>query len=247
MFHPNGPTFFELARQALSSTEKGYDLLAPKFDYTPFRTPDSVLEVFRIWIEQFGPFESVLDVCCGTGAAMQAIAPVVTKRIVGLDMSTEMLGQAKVNLAELDRTRSDLQFEFAHGNAFQIPFENEFDLAISFGAFGHILPKDESEFVAQIFKSLKPGGRFAFLTTEMPSMLTSGYWLARGFNAAIHVRNLLIRPPFIMYYLTFLWPSVGEKLKNAGFEVTAFPVSGFSTAQGKNIELVKFVMATKSA
>jgi hypothetical protein len=33
----------ELARQALSSVEGGYDLLAPKFDHTPFRTPDGVL------------------------------------------------------------------------------------------------------------------------------------------------------------------------------------------------------------
>ena len=40
MFHAKGPTFWELAVQALSSTEHGYDLLAPKFDYTPFRTPD---------------------------------------------------------------------------------------------------------------------------------------------------------------------------------------------------------------
>ena len=245
MFHPQGPTFVELARQALSSTEKGYNLLAPKFDYTPFRTPSDVLQVFRIWIHEFGPFESVLDVCCGTGAAMQAIAPEITKRVVGLDMSKPMLQQGQLNLEELAEARQDLDFEFIHGNAFQMPFENEFDLAISFGAFGHILPKDESEFVAQIFKSLKRGGRFAFLTTEMPSMATPTYWMARGFNAAIHVRNLLIRPPFIMYYLTFLWPSIGEKLQDAGFSVTAFPVSRFSTAQGKNIDHIKFVMATK--
>lgn len=40
MFHPKGPSFVELAKQCLSSTERGYDLLAPKFDYTPFRTPE---------------------------------------------------------------------------------------------------------------------------------------------------------------------------------------------------------------
>src|SRR5215471_9734038 len=44
MFHGPGPTFFELARQVLSSTEKGYDLLAPKFDLTSFRTPDRLIE-----------------------------------------------------------------------------------------------------------------------------------------------------------------------------------------------------------
>jgi SAM-dependent methyltransferase len=34
----------ELAVQALSSVEGGYDLLGPKFDCTPFRTPDRVLD-----------------------------------------------------------------------------------------------------------------------------------------------------------------------------------------------------------
>ena len=43
MFHPEGPTFAELARQALSSVERGYDLLAPKFDRTPYRTPDALI------------------------------------------------------------------------------------------------------------------------------------------------------------------------------------------------------------
>ena len=38
MFSPGGPTFRELMQQALASTERGYDLLAPKFDLTPFRT-----------------------------------------------------------------------------------------------------------------------------------------------------------------------------------------------------------------
>ena len=44
MFSPQGPTARELAVQALSSVERGYDLLAPKFDRTPFRTPDVVLD-----------------------------------------------------------------------------------------------------------------------------------------------------------------------------------------------------------
>ena len=68
MFHPQGPTFGELARQALSSTERGYDLLAPKFDYTPFRTPDSLLELVAPLIGNEKPIDSALDLCCGTGA-----------------------------------------------------------------------------------------------------------------------------------------------------------------------------------
>jgi hypothetical protein len=34
------------------------------------------------------------------------------------------------------------------------------------------------------------------------------------------VRNAVVSPPFIMYYLTFLLPEVERKLRWAGFEVT---------------------------
>jgi hypothetical protein len=57
MFHPQGPTFFELARQALSSTERGYDLLAEKFDYTPFRTDDIFLRAFQKKLAEHGPYD----------------------------------------------------------------------------------------------------------------------------------------------------------------------------------------------
>ena len=53
MFHREGPSVLELTIQWLSSTQRGYDLLAPKFDYTPFRTPDSVLSVVRSGRWQF--------------------------------------------------------------------------------------------------------------------------------------------------------------------------------------------------
>ncbi len=107
MFHPKGPSLFELARQWLASTERGYDLLAPKFDYTPFRTPDSILSTVAERLRRYGPISSLLDVCCGTGAAMQWLGPLCCHRIVGIDMSAGMLeiarsataaGNAKIEL-----------------------------------------------------------------------------------------------------------------------------------------------------
>jgi hypothetical protein len=35
----------------------------------------------------------------------------------------------------------------------------------------------------------------------------------------MRIRNLLIRPPFVMYYLTFLVPEATELLKRVGFRV----------------------------
>src|SRR5437870_1422734 len=161
MFHPNGPTFWELAVQALSSTERGYDLLAPKFDYTPFRTPDVVLTTFAADLATLGPFDSALDICCGTGAAMRVLRPLCRRRVVGLDFSAGMLAEARRRLADAP---DEAALEFVRADALAMPFTEEFDLAVSFGAFGHILPRDQPQFVRQIAGALRPRGRFAFVT-----------------------------------------------------------------------------------
>lgn len=214
MFHQDGPSFFELARQALSSTQRGYDLLAPKFDYTPFRTPDFVLERVVELIADFGPFDEALDLCCGTGAAMGMFAPHCKRRIVGIDFSQGMLDVAKSNLA---KESNDIELEWVKADVMKMEFENQFDLAFSFGAFGHVQRKDEAEFVSRVNRALRVGGKFVFVTGEMPSKLGATYWLARSFNAAMRIRNALIRPQFVMYYLTFMWPDVSVLLQDNGF------------------------------
>jgi SAM-dependent methyltransferase len=215
MFHPDGPTFFELARQALSSTERGYDLLAPKFDRTPFRTPDELLDIVAPFIGELKSIDAALDVCCGTGAAMRMLRPLCRERVVGIDFSQPMMDVAHDRLADAP---GEAELQFVRGNVLEMPFEDEFDVAVCFGALGHILPKDEQQFVDQIAKALRPGGRFVFVTSYMPSAFSIAYWFARGFNASMHVRNLLIRPPFIMFYLTFLVPRAIELLEERGFQ-----------------------------
>lgn len=219
MFHPDGPTFFELARQALSSTERGYDLLAPKFDLTPFRTPDAVLEVAAATTTKAArPVRRILDVCCGTGAAMRAFRPLASEEIVGVDRSAGMLAEAERRLKDAP---GSARITLMRGDALDLPFEREFDVVTCFGAFGHILERDEPRFVSQIAKALRPGGRFVFVTGEMPKMTSLSFWFARGFNAAMRVRNALYKPPFIMYYLTFLLPRATRLLEAEGFRVEA--------------------------
>src|SRR5262245_49667235 len=216
MFHPQGPTFWELAVQALSSTQRGYDLLAPKFDYTPFRTPDNVLQTVADDLASLGPFDSALDVCCGTGAAMRFLRPLCRRRVVGLDFSAGMLAEARRRLAGAP---GEAALEFVQADALAMPFTQEFDLAVSFGAFGHILLRDQRRFVREIWRSLRPGGRFAFVTGYRPPAWSPAYWAAWGFNAAIWVRNQFIDPPFIMYYLIFSLPEVQKLLETQGFDV----------------------------
>ena len=216
MFHPKGPTFWELAVQALSSTQRGYDLLAPKFDYTPSRTPQGLLDAVGEHLAALGPFDAGLDICCGTGAAMAVIRRHCRQLVAGIDFSQGMLEVARQRIAD---AAGESRLEFVRGEVSAMPFTAAFDLAVSFGAFGHILPKDEPRFVAEIARVLKPGGRFVFITTYMPPLWSPHYWFSRLFNGAMRVRNFVKKPEFIMYYLTFLLPDVETLLRQHGFAV----------------------------
>jgi len=218
MFHPRGPTFFELARQALASTQRGYDLLAPKFDWTPFRTPDAVLAAMARIIGEPESIDTALDVCCGTGAALAHLRPLCRERVVGLDFSRGMLAEAERRLADAPgRARVELVL----GDALEMSFDREFDVVTCVGALGHILPRDEERFVRGIWNALRPGGRFLFATGEVPPKTSFGWWAARAFNGVMHVRNAVLKPEFVMYYLTFAWPEVRTLLEAQGFRVEA--------------------------
>lgn len=207
MFHSEGPTFWELAREALSSTERGYDLLAPKFDSTPFRTPDEIARAVADYL-MVAPPRRVLDLCCGTGAMLEALRPVAKGPLVGLDFSRGMLGIARRTGARLVRA-----------NALAPPFREVFDLVTCFSALGHFLPAEHRRLARAVRGCLCPGGRFVFATAEMPARTSSAYWKSRAFNAAMHVRNALWSETFNMYYLTFLLPEAKEILEEEGFEV----------------------------
>jgi ubiquinone/menaquinone biosynthesis C-methylase UbiE len=222
VFHPDGPTLRELLEQALSSTERGYDLLAPKFDRTPFRTPDELLAPLANAIGGERSIDAALDVCCGTGAMMRWLRPLCRTRVVGLDFSAGMLDVAR---REVARAAGTAAIELLRGDALELTFDNEFDVVTSVGAFGHVRPRDEERFVRGIARALRVGGRFAFVTAEMPGIASAAWWMSRGFNAAMHLRNAIVRPPFHMYYLTFLWPHVKPLLEGAGFGLEVTPIA----------------------
>lgn len=217
MFHPQGPTFWELARQALSSTRRGYDLLAPKFDYTPFRTPEAILSVVAEYLRSHGAFERGLDICCGTGAASLMLRSVKCGHVVGIDFSRPMLETARRNLESQD---SSVPFSLVQGDVLEMPFASRFDVAVCFGALGHFLSREQPCLVQQVAGVLRPRGRFVFVTAEIPPWWTGSYWISRAFNGVMHVRNWLVRPPFVMYYLKFPLPRAMLLLKQQGFDVS---------------------------
>jgi ubiquinone/menaquinone biosynthesis C-methylase UbiE len=217
MFSPQGPSLRELCVQALSSVERGYDLLAPKFDHTPFRTPESILAATVKVLSGLGPFDEGLDVCCGTGAGMRVLESVCRGRITGVDFSAGMLTQARRAYPDATWVRADAR---------ALPFADAFDLAVTFGALGHFLPADRPALFAGVYRALRPGGLFAFPLGTSPSLASVSYWAILGFDVAMRVRNAVWRPPFVMYYRTNPLPAVRDDLTAAGFTVTTTALTG---------------------
>jgi ubiquinone/menaquinone biosynthesis C-methylase UbiE len=216
MFSRQGPSVRELARQALSSVEGGYDLLAPKFDCTPFRTPDGVLEATASALRPFGPFDRGLDVCCGTGAGLEVLSSLGQGPITGVDFSAGMLAQARRAHPEASWVRADAR---------ALPFAGAFDLAVSFGALGHFLPAERPGLLAGVHRALRPGGVFAFPIAAPPPVASRWYWALAGFDLVMRVRNALWRPPFVMYYRTCPLPAVRDDLTASGFTVSTVPLT----------------------
>jgi len=216
VFSPRGPSLRELCVQALSSVERGYDLLAPKFDYTPFRTPESILDATVGALRELGPFRTGLDVCCGTGAGLLVLRPLCPVRNTGVDFSAGMLAQARAAHPAATWVRADAR---------ALPFVAGFDLAVTFGALGHFLPAERPAVFAGAYRALRPGGLFAFPIGAPPPLTSVAHWAALGFDLAIRVRNAVWRPPFVMYYRTTPLGAVRDDLTAAGFTVRVVPLT----------------------
>jgi SAM-dependent methyltransferase len=219
VFSPQGPSLRELAVQALSSVEDGYDLLAPKFDCTPFRTRDGVLDATADALRPLGPFGRGLDVCCGTGAGMRVLESLCQGTVTGTDFSAGMLARARGAHPGARWVRADAR---------ALPFDGAFDLAVSFGALGHFLPAERPALFAGVHRALRPGGLFAFPAGAWLPVTSGRYWALLGFDLAMRARNAVWRPPFVMYYRTGPLPALRRDLTASGFTVTAIPLTALA-------------------
>lgn len=241
------PTFFELLRQSLQDVEGGYDLLAPKFDASRYITPEAILvPFFKKLKRDMGSFRKGIDICCGTGAASVHLLKLCKDSFTALDLSQGMLVQCQ---RKIEKQKPSIPCHFIKANALEMPFEEAFDVAVSFGAFGHIPVKEENRFIQQIYKILKPGGHFYFITTKQLPWYSRSLWRQRLFNWIISIRNFLIKPPFIMYYLTFRLPKVHQQLESAGFLVEVWEEVLYSDKENISdllpLKYFKMVKATK--
>ncbi|MEU6811616.1 class I SAM-dependent methyltransferase [Streptomyces sp. NPDC046831] len=222
MFSPEGPSLRELAVQALSSVERGYDLLAPKFDHTPFRTSDALLNALASALDRIGPFDDGLDLCCGTGAGTGMLARVCRESVTGLDFSAGMLAVAREQVRA-----AGPRLAWVRGDARALPFTAAFDLVVSFGALGHFLPRELPGLFAGVHAALRPGGVFALPAPAPFRPRSAVSWTLLGFDTVMRVRNALWRPPFVMYYRANRFGGVLRELERAGFRVDLYALPEF--------------------
>jgi trans-aconitate methyltransferase len=135
--------------------------------------------------------ETVLDVGCGDGKVSAEIAASVPAgRVVGIDLSGEMIALAQARFPAVDYPNLRFQQE----DASRLSFAGEFDVVFS-NATLHWL-RDHRPALQGISRSLKPGGKIL--------LQMGGQGNAAGIVAALE--ELLHRPEWSNYFTGFEFP-----------------------------------------
>jgi trans-aconitate 2-methyltransferase len=152
--------------------------------------------------------EVVLDAGCGTGRLTAELLDALPRgRVVGVDLSQNMLGSAREHLLQFGTRVSLVACDLLH-----LPFERSFDSIVSTAAFHWVL--DHDRLFANLRQALLPGGWLEAQCGAGPNLLT----LRNRANA------LAATPKYAIFFARFHEPwlyqyaeEAAEGLRRAGF------------------------------
>jgi len=199
----------ETARQ-----KEHYDKVAEKYienlSYPHTEEYNKYLD--KVFNEYFkdADLSSIAEICCGQG---EVLAFVGTNNVsgLGIDISTNMLEAA------LQKHREHNSFMFVQGDATKQPIlDDKFSTVVMLGGIHHV-PNREALF-SEIFRILKPGGKFYFREP------VSDFYLWKFLRAIIYRLSPALdadteRP--------LVWKETVPLLVNKGFKLIAWRTAGF--------------------
>lgn len=146
----------------------------------------------------------VLEVGCGIGRILFHVAPLCLE-LHGIDISQEMVRKADANLRERENVRLHV------GTGYDLPFPDmAFDFAYSCRVFQHIPKNIALNYLKEVYRVLKPGGRFVL---QVPNILLDEHMLSLNHFA----QQQYFENPYPMYFYT---PAEVERVGAfVGFEV----------------------------
>lgn len=156
--------------------------------------------------------EKVLDVGCGTGGVTIPARLRVGKNgmVAGIDPASDMIA-----IARQKANRSGLEIDFRVGVIESLPFpEATFDAVTSSLMMHHLPEKLRVQGLAEIWRTLKPGGRILIVDMKRPN----GSAFSRFFTSVILHHG---------HVLEFGLQDVPALLRGAGFEDLEQPEAHF--------------------
>ena len=191
-----------------SKAQKFWDKQAQKYDYSERQFEAVFKEVISKTKDYLNICDEVMDFGCATGTKTIELAG-ATKQIHGIDISGEMIKEARKKKEELKTNNAS----FTQGTIFENGFEkSSFDKIISFGVI-HLL--DDCEKVIQkIHELLKPGGIFISTTACLKDKMAFKNRLE--FNAYRLIKKLGIFPLHLNMLTT---DSVEKLIANQNFQI----------------------------
>ncbi len=115
----------------------------------------------------------LLEVGCGEGRGIELLSPISTS-YVALDKITDVI-------EKLSASYRNVTFRQAVVPPFEGIEDNSFDVVVSFQVIEHI--KEDDQFLQEIHRVLKPGGKALISTPNIKKTLTRNPWHIREYTA----------------------------------------------------------------
>ena len=168
----------------------------------------------------------ILDVASGTAGVALQLAARSRARVVGVDLTEEMLGQGKRRVAAAGM--SD-RIELVAGRAEQLPFPDRHFDALTFTYLLRYV-QDPQATLAELARVLKPGGTMASLEFCVPAgVLWGPAWWAYT-RLALPAGGLLLGGPEWYRVGRFLGPNISAHYRRypVSWTVQAWQKAGFN-------------------